>query len=52
MSKQKALLILSLVIAWLWMPVTIAEESPPTDIQSGTLLLKICLLYTSDAADE
>ena len=41
MSKQKALLIMGLVVAWLSMPVTMAEESPPADIQSGTLLLKM-----------
>jgi Ca-activated chloride channel family protein len=41
MSKQKALVVMVLVIAWLWMPVATAQEARPADIQSGTLLLKM-----------
>ena len=40
MSRQK-ILMLALVIAWLWTPVAMAQGSPPMDIQSGTLLLKM-----------
>jgi Ca-activated chloride channel family protein len=41
MSKQKTLSIMVLALSWLWMPVATAEEPPPMDIQSGTLLLKM-----------
>ncbi len=41
MSKQKAPMFMILFLAWLWMPVGTAEESPRMDVQSGTLLLKM-----------
>jgi Ca-activated chloride channel family protein len=41
MSKQKIVMIMVLLLAWVWIPVGSAEESPPLDAQSGTLLLKM-----------
>jgi Ca-activated chloride channel family protein len=41
MSRQKMLMMMALVIAWLGMPAAMAQGSPPMDIQSGTLLLKM-----------
>ncbi|MDH3586643.1 MAG: VIT domain-containing protein, partial [Gammaproteobacteria bacterium] len=41
MSQQKALMIMVVAIAWLWMPVATGEEWRPADVQSGTLLLKM-----------
>ncbi len=41
MSQQKALMVMALLIAWLWMPAATAEEGWPADVQSGTLLLKM-----------
>ena len=41
MSQQKVPMVLALMIAWLWMPVALAEEWRPADVQSGTLLLKM-----------
>jgi Ca-activated chloride channel family protein len=41
MSKQKPVMIMALVLAWLWIPVATAEESPPTAVQSGTLFMKM-----------
>jgi len=41
MSKQKIVMIMVLLLAWVWIPVGSAEESPPLDAQSGMLLLKM-----------
>ena len=41
MSKQKPVMIIYLVLACLSAPVALAEESPLTAVQSGTLLMKL-----------
>ena len=41
MSQQKALIVMTLLIAWFWAPVANSEEWRPADVQSGTLLLKM-----------
>ena len=41
MSQQKALIVMTLLIAWFWTPVATSEEWRAADVQSGTLLLKM-----------
>ena len=41
MSKQKVLVVMVLLVAWLSMPVATAQEPRPADVQSGTLLLRM-----------
>ena len=41
MSKPTTPMIMILVLGWLWMPAGLAEETQPTSVQSGTLLLRM-----------
>ena len=47
MSRQKVLMMIATLFAWLWMPAASAEELAPADIQSGTLLLKMQAGFTT-----
>jgi Ca-activated chloride channel family protein len=47
MSRQKVLMMIATLFAWLWMPAGSAEELAPADIQSGTLLLKMQAGFTT-----
>ncbi len=41
MARPTTPMIIVLVLGWLWMPAGTAEETRPTDVQSGTLLLRM-----------
>jgi len=47
MSRQKVLMMIATMLAWLSMPAGAAEALSPGDIQSGTLLLKMQAGFTT-----
>ncbi len=47
MSRQKILIAIAALIAWLWTAVGIAAEISPQSIRSGTLLLKMQAGFTT-----